>query len=65
MTTNPTEFITAKMALLAYGYKFGELCRLAEQGLIRSRRRINNDGEDVFTFSREDIVAFADRQNNG
>lgn len=46
------------MALLAYGYKFGELMRLAEQGLIRRRHRVV-DGEDIFTFSRDDVVNFA------
>lgn len=54
-----TEFITAKLALLAYGYGFGELMRLAEQGLIRRRHRVSSTGEDVFTFAREDIVRYA------
>jgi len=56
------EFITAKMALLAYGYKFGELMRLADQGLIRRRKRFV-DGEDIYTFSRGDIVNFANEVN--
>jgi len=53
------EYITAKMALLAYGYKFGELMRLAEAGIVRRRHRVC-DGEDLYTFSREDIVRFAE-----
>jgi len=56
------EFITAKMALLTYGYKFGELMRLADQGLIRRRRRFVV-GEDIYTFSRCDIVNFANEVN--
>lgn len=58
------EYITAKMALLAYGYKFGELMRLAEQGLVRRRRR-EVDGEDIYTFSRDDIVKFANEVADG
>jgi len=56
------EYITAKMALLAYGYKFGELMRLSDQGLIRRRHRVC-DGEDFYTFSRDDIVTFANEAN--
>jgi len=53
------EFITAKMALLAYGYKFGELMRLAESNIVRRRHRVC-DGEDIYTFSREDIIRYAE-----
>lgn len=54
-----TEYLTAKMILLAYGYKFGELMRLADAGIVRRRKRFS-DGEDIYTFAREDIVRFAD-----
>lgn len=56
------EYITAKMALLAYGYKFGELMKLAEANIVRRRHRVC-DGEDFYTFSREDIIRFAELNN--
>ena len=44
--------------LLKHGYSFAELMRLAEQGVIRRRHRVNYKGDEIFTFSERDLVAY-------
>lgn len=62
MTTNhdSLDYYTAQ-ELLKHGYSFAELMRLADQSVIRRRRRVNYKGDEIFTFCEDDLIAFRNK----